>query len=374
MFEQFEMPAVDPWVHLFWAAPLLLVVTAWSMARRRHTLSIFGYDAVRSRAWIQSLGRRRWRRAVLFSLAIVFFTVAAVRPRCNPESETYKTASRDIAVLLDVSRSMLANDLQPSRLERAKDELMRLADHLHGDRVGLVVFAGDAVIKCPLTRNYSYFKSIVRHIATTSASQGGTRIGDAVRKALADLLGFHSSGPTLEAMGPKVGETVMADEMRGEKTSYADILLITDGEDHKSYPVKAAQQATGLNVGIYTVGLGSEEGSTIPIQGRDGQIEFLKDRDGRLVKSTLDSKTLLEMTNMAPRGAYLPVGTQNFDLRDFYDRTIAQDARRDVFEKRVFWTEIFQPFLLAGLFFYLLHLAVLERPKTGQLAIETAQE
>lgn len=373
MFEQFEMPAVDPWVHLFWAAPLLLVVTAWSIARRRHTLLVFGYDAVRSQAWLRSLTRRRWRRAILFSVAIVFFTAAAVRPRCNPESETYKTASRDVAVLLDVSRSMLAGDLQPSRLERAKDEIMRLADHLHGDRVGLVVFAGDAVIKCPLTRNYSYFKSIVRHIATSSASQGGTRIGDAVRKALSDLLGFHSSGETLGTEGPKVGETVMADEMRGEKTSYADVLLITDGEDHDSFPVKAAQRATQLNVGIYTVGLGSEEGSTIPIEGRDGRIEYLKDRDGQLVKSVLDSKTLLEMTNMAPRGAYLPVGTQNFDLRDFYDRTIAQDSRRDVIEKRVFWTEIFQPFLLAGLFFYLLYIAVVERSKTGQLAMEAAE-
>ncbi len=373
MFEQFEMPAVDPWVHLFWAAPLVLALTAWSTARRRQTLSVFGYDAVRSRSWLRALTRRRWRRALLFAAGIVFFTAAAVRPRCNPESQTYKTASRDIAVLLDVSRSMLANDLQPSRLERAKDEILRLADRLHGDRVGLVVFAGDAVIKCPLTRNYSYFKSIVRHVATTSASQGGTRIGDAVRKALGDLLGFHSSGEALKSEGPEVGETILADEMRGQKESFADILLITDGEDHDSYPVKAAQQATRLNVGIYTVGLGSEEGSTIPIQGAGGRIEFLKDRDGQLVKSGLDSKTLLEMTNMAPRGAYLPVGTQNFDLRDFYERTIAQDARRDVIEKRVFWTEIFQPFLLAGLLFYLLHIALLERPKVGQLAIESGE-
>ena len=370
MFEQFEIPAVDPWVHLFWAAPLLLLLYGWSMARRRHSLGIFGYDEVRSQPWLKALTRRRWRRGILLAVAIIFFTAAAVQPRCNPEHQTYKTASRDVAVLLDVSRSMLADDLQPSRLERAKDEIMRLADHLHGDRIGLVVFAGDAVIKCPLTRNYSYFKSVLRHITTTSASQGGTKIGDAVRKALTDLLGFHGRDDALERQEPKVGETVMADEMRGQKQSYADLLLVTDGEDHESYPIRAAQQAARLNVGIYTVGLGSEEGSTIPIKGTGGRIEFLKNRDGQVVKSTLDSKTLLEMTNTAPRGAYLPVGTQNFNLRDFFDRTIAQDARRDVAEKRVFWTEIFQPFLLAGLFFYLLHIALAERPRTGQLAID----
>ena len=210
MFEQFEIPAVYPWVHLFWAAPVLLLVSGWSLARRRHTLAVFGYDEVRSRTWLQSLTRRRWQRAILLGVAVVFFTAAAVQPRCNPDEQNYKTASRDIAVLLDVSRSMLAVDLQPSRLERAKDEIMRLADRLHGDRLGLVVFAGDAVIKCPLTRNYSYFKSTVRHVTSNSASQGGTRIGDAIRKALTDLLGFHGRDDTLHPPAPRVGETALA--------------------------------------------------------------------------------------------------------------------------------------------------------------------
>ena len=158
----------------------------------------------------------------------------------------------------------------------------------------------------------------------------------------------------------------MTDEMRGEKETYADILLITDGEDHDSYPIHAARSAASFNVGIYTIGLGDENGAPIPLQDEHGQSTFLKDRDGNVVMSRLDSGTLVEMTNMG-RGSFLPVGTKNFSLREFYDNTIARDTRHEVIEKQVFWTEIYQPFLLAGLLFYVFHLLLNDRPRQGQL-------
>ncbi len=372
MFEQFDLPALVPWVHLVWAAPLVLVLCGWGIARRRHVLTIFGYDRVRTELWLKSLGRRRWRRAIAFAFAIVLLTAAAVQPRCNPEEQQYRTSSRDVAILLDVSRSMLATDLQPSRLERAKDEISRLVDHLQGDRVGLVVFAGDAVIKCPLTRNFTYFKSVLRTIDTTSASAGGTNIGDAIRKATDDLLGLEADESPADAE-PGVGDRVMEEELRGRKESFADLLLITDGEDHGSYPVRAAEHAAALNVGLYTIGLGSETGSPIAIQTPDGNVEYVKDRDGNVVQSKLDAKTLIEMTNAAPRGVFLPVGTQHFSLVEFYDQRIAPNTRDEVTEKRVFWTEIFQPFLLAGLVLYVLAVTLPERPKKGQLALESVE-
>src|SRR2546422_1300002 len=263
MFEQFEL-ATDAriFLHLVWAAPLVLGLCAWSMARRARTLGIFGFDRARSAPWISSLRRRRWWRAGLLAAAVILLTAATVQPRCNPEKTSYKTSARDIAVLLDVSRSMLAGDLQPSRLERAKLELSKLCDHLKGDRLGLIVFAGDAVIKCPLTSNYTYFKRVLRDVSPRSTSQGGTRIGDAVRKALSDLLGVDRGESTTQR-GVKPGETVLEEERKGEKQTFADILLITDGEDMDSYPVHAARKAADLNVGIYAVGLGSEEGSPI---------------------------------------------------------------------------------------------------------------
>jgi Ca-activated chloride channel family protein len=188
-----------------------------------------------------------------------------------------------------------------------------------------------------------------------------------VRKALSDLLGIDR-GEAAPEEGVKPGETVIEEETRGKKETYADVLLITDGEDQDSYPVHAARRAADLDVGIYAVGLGSEEGSSIPVTGEGGRVEFLRSRAGEVHRSKLDSKTLQQMVDAAPRGRYLPAGTNNFDLVDFYQQTIAEEGGREVIEEQVFWTEIFQPFLLAGLALYLIHLVFPERPRRGALS------
>ena len=370
MFEEFELaPHAQQWIHLVWFVPLVVGLCAWGISARAKKLGVFGYDPARSLDWLRSLRRLRLRRAFLFAAALVCLTAAAVQPRANPEKTRFKTVARDIVVLLDVSKSMLAADLQPNRLERAKLELERLSEHLQGDRIGLIVFAGDAVIKCPLTSNYSYFKRMLRTVDPRSASQGGTKIGDAVRKALTDLLGIRNRTVETEEQGVKPGETVLAEERQGERENFADLVLITDGEDMDSYPVHAARAAAEANVGIYAVGLGSEQGSPIPITVVGDQVEYLRSGDGEIVRTKLDSKTLHEMVNAAPRGHYLPVGTYNFDLVDFFEKTVAQEEGRDIYDEQVFWTEIFQPFLLAGLVLYLLHVLAPERPKSGQLAL-----
>jgi Ca-activated chloride channel family protein len=373
MIQDFELASgAGHWIHLVWAAPLLLLLLAWSLSARARTLGVFGYDPARSAEWLASLRRRRWRRAIALAAAVLFLAAAAVQPRCNPEKTTYKTSARDIAVIVDVSKSMLASDLAPSRLERAKLELSRLCtpERLKGDRVGIIAFAGDAVIKCPLTSNYSYVQGVIKTLSPQSASQGGTRIGDAIRKALSDLLGADRGQEAPAADRARPGETVLEEELRGKKETFADILLITDGEDMDSYPVEAAKQAARVDVGIYAVGLGSEQGSPIPVRGEGGAVEYLRDPDGEVVRSRLDSKTLHEMVNMAPRGQYLPVGTQNFDLVDFYENTLDRESGREVVEEQVFWTEVYQPFLFAGIALYMAHLLLPERPRRGRLAIE----
>jgi Ca-activated chloride channel family protein len=228
-----------------------------------------------------------------------------------------------------------------------------------------VVFAGNAVIKCPLTSNYSYFRRVLRTIDYRSASQGGTRIGDGIRKTLSELLGARLQ--TQDDKGPAAGETVLAEERQAKAQSFADILLVTDGEDMDSFPLKAAQAAAAADVGIYAVGLGKPEGSPIPIRNAQGKVELLKARDGQVVQSKLDEKTLLDMVNASPRGSYLPVRTSDFDLADFFDKTIALEAGREIEDEEIAYTEIFQPFLLAGIAFYLAYLAWRERPRHGQL-------
>lgn len=357
------------WLWLLWASPLVIALAGWGMAARAARLRRFGYDAARSAVWLKTLWLRRWQKAFLLAIAMVFLTLSAAQPRANPQKTKFKATARDLAVVLDVSKSMLAEDIQPSRLERSKLELEDLCDAVKakgsGDRLGLVAFAGNAVIKCPMTSNYSYFKRVLRTVDFRSAPQGGTRIGDGVRKALSELLGARVQ--VQEDANPRAGETVLADERKARAESFADILIITDGEDMDSFPLKAAQAASVADVGIYAVGIGSPEGSPIPIRNARGAIELLKARDGEVVRSKLDEKTLLDMVNAAPRGGYLPVGTSDFDLADFFAKTIAQEVGREIEDEEIAYTEIFQPFLLAGLAFYAAYLARSERPRRGQL-------
>ena len=356
---------------LLWTVPAVLVIFAWSIPARMRKLALFGYDPIKSAPWLRSLRARRWMRAVLLSISLAFLALATAQPRGNPDKTRYKTTSRDIAVVLDVSKSMLADDIKPNRLERSKLELEDLCEAVKakgsGDRLGLIVFAGNAVVKCPLTSNYSYFKRVLRTIDAHSASQGGTRIGDAVRKALSELLGARPDAPA-EDEAAKPGETVITEERKAKREAFADILIVTDGEDMDSFPLKAAQAAREADIGIYAVGLGSEQGSPILIRGANGQVEPLKDRSGEVHLSKLDSKTLQDMINSAPRGSYYAVGTLNFDLADFFQKTIALEAGREVEDEQVSYTEIFQPFLLAGFVFYVFFLALNERPRQGQLA------
>lgn len=348
--------------HLAWTIPLVLLACAWGVARRRQILARFGIEPGRFGEWLAAGARRHWLRASVASIALLFFTLAAVQPRCNPEKTRFRQSARDIAVVVDVSRSMLAEDLKPNRLERAKLELDRLCDELKGDRIGLVAFAGNAVIMCPLTSNYSYFRSVLKNLSPRSASQGGTKIGDAIRKALKDLLGARVALRQDEPDDtPDAGETqVEAEATEPRERSFADILLITDGEDHRSYPEDAAERCAGVDVGLYIVGIGSEEGTPIPITTQGGNRELLK-YEGEIVKSRLGTKTLMEMIHRAPRGSFLPVKTANPDLVSFYRDVIAAEEGRDVWEEHVSWTEIYQAFLLAGIAFYWLFLVIPSR-------------
>jgi Ca-activated chloride channel family protein len=363
--------AADGFVHLLWAALLVLAAAAWGLARRRQRLEVFGLDAARHAAWLTACRRRRWTHACLLAVALAFLTAAAVEPRSNPTKESIRSRGRDLAVLLDVSRSMLADDLKPSRLERAKLELQRLADRLRGDRVGLIAFAGNATVLSPLTSNYSFFKSVVRNVSPQSASQGGTKIGDAIRKALKDLFGLQSSAPAADSehgkSGAEGGATVLASDEAPAQETYADILLITDGEDHSSYAERAAATAAEHGVGLYIVGLGSAEGSPIPIETEAGRKDLMY--KGEVHRSALDSTFLQNLTlvkaersDRTIRGAYLPAGTDNPDIADFYEKTLRAEKGREFFEEHVSWTEIFQPFLLAGFCFFLAFLALPERP------------
>jgi Ca-activated chloride channel family protein len=191
-------------------------------------------------------------------------------------------------VVLDVSRSMLAEDAAPSRLKRAKAEILDLLSKLKGHRVGLVAFAGRAQVLCPMTPDYGFFRVVLERADTRSVGRGGTRIGDGLRTAL-------------EAFGPGGGGARL-------------ILLITDGEDQDSYAVEAAKEVKKAGIRVVAIGFGDERGSEITLTDpKTGARSFLVDREGKVVQSRLDGKTLREIA-MATDGAYIPAGVAALDL------------------------------------------------------------
>jgi len=264
--------------------------------------------------------RRLWKEIALLT-ALAFLIIALTRPGWNPRPEKVKRMGRDVVFAIDVSRSMLAEDLAPNRLERAKLGVMDCVERLQGDRVGLVAFAGTAAVKCPLTLDYSFFRMAVDDLSPDSIARGGSMIGDAIRKCLDDIFD------------------------KREKR-FKDVILITDGEDHESFPAEAAKEAGRRGIRIIAVGLGSESrGKKIPITDKAGAKKYIKYK-GKYVRSTLDADTLRKMVKATPGGKYLNVSTGTIDLGQVYMDLVASAEKRELETRKVErYEEKFQIFL-----------------------------
>jgi Ca-activated chloride channel homolog len=309
-------------LYLLWIIPLLIAVYVYAWQKRRQALSAFIDTSLLKRITISvSYVRRRWK-AILLCLAVTFIVFALTRPGWNPKPKTIERQGRDLVFLLDVSKSMLAEDLAPNRLERAKLAISDCVESLQGDRVALVAFAGTSAVKCPLTLDYGFFGMMLENISVNSIARGGTMIGDAIRK-------------------------VMDDVFDDQEKKYKDVILITDGEDHDSFPVEAAKQAGERGIRLIAIGLGDEnEGKRIPITDENGHKTFAK-YQGQEIWSRLDADTLRKMVNATPGGKYLNVATQTIDLGEVYLNLVASAEKKDLESKTIKqYEEKFQIFLV----------------------------
>jgi Ca-activated chloride channel family protein len=281
----------------FWLLPFVVFLFFYSYSRGRRVISRFLDEVmVRRLVPVISFGRFLFS-CVCFSVALVFIIISAACPMFGEYFEDVSTRGCDVFVLLDVSRSMLAEDVSPNRLERAKSSIRDLLDKVVGDRVGLLVFAGKPIIKVPLTTDRVFYNEVLNGVDTKSAPSGGTAIGDAIRRALL-------------AMPSEVGRD-------------RAIVLITDGEDHESMPEEAALDAAESEVRIFVVGLGNAtEGGRIPVRDEHGNLTFLK-YDGREIWSKVDDKTLRKIAEITD-GAYIPAGDKLFDLGQIYSQNISK--------------------------------------------------
>jgi Ca-activated chloride channel family protein len=284
-------------VHLLWIAVALTALLAWLELRGRDVLGRFLSAVMQRRLADRPTGGRIALRMGLLGASLALGVLALMRPQTRGTTETLSSRARaDVMFALDVSKSMLAEDASPSRLARAKAEIDEMLDRLPDQRFGLIAFAGRAVEVCPLTPDRAFFRMVLRETDPRSASRGGTRIGAALRKAVA---AFRSGA------GAKL------------------VVLITDGEDQGSDPLGAAKEAARAGVRVIAIGFGSEQGSQIFVTDpATGARSAVVDRaTGQPVISRLDGE-LLRKVALATKGAYVPAGTSAVDL----DSIVAADV------------------------------------------------
>jgi Ca-activated chloride channel family protein len=230
---------------------------------------------------------------VLVSLALVLLLFAWWRPQYAGKARMVKDRGIDLVIVLDYSKSMYARDIPLSRIQRAKQELGRLLDKLHGTRVGLVLFAG-SVKELPVTTDYNAIKLFWGDTTPNDMPVGGTAIGLALTAGVRLLKRVRGKGPPRDQV----------------------ILLITDGEDHESEPIKAAEMARKLGIRVYTLGIGSPIGELIPEILEDGKQAGYVKYDGKFVTTKLDPKTLMKIARITS-GKYIQASAAHFGVDRF---------------------------------------------------------
>ncbi len=245
----------------FFLIALVLVLgifAFWSIMRKKKLLKLFGdLPLIMKNAPYISFARQR-TKVLLLLLGLTFVSMALARLQFGTHMELLKREGLDIVVALDVSNSMLARDMKPNRLVKAKQEINGIIERLKGDRIGLVVFAGQAFVQCPLTLDYSAARFLLGAMDQTSVSLQGTSLTTAIETS-----------------------TKMFDQ---QQRKHKVLLLLTDGEDHEPGAIQAAENARRDGIKIYTVGIGNSEGEPIPIVDRNGkQVGFKKDENGEVI-------------------------------------------------------------------------------------------
>ena len=242
----------------------------------------------------------QFRRALRFALQLLglaFALIALAQPRWGYTFQDVKRKGLDLLIAVDTSRSMLSNDVQPNRLERVKLAAQDLINELQGDRVGLIAFAGRAFLQAPLTIDYGAVVESINDLDTKTVPEGGTNISEAI------ALASRTFGKS--AMGNRA------------------LIIFTDGEELSGDAVKSAKAAADAGVRIFTVGVGTPQGSLIPISGENGETAFVKDSAGQVVKSKLDEKRLREVAQ-ASGGFYLQLENGPRTMQQIYSEGLAQ--------------------------------------------------
>lgn len=314
---------------LFVAVLALFIV--WALVRKKRQLKQFGdLPLIMKNAPYISFARQGGK-AVLILLGLVFITLALTRLQFGTHLEMLKREGIDLVIALDVSNSMLARDMQPNRLDKAKQEIQGIIQRLRGDRIGVVAFAGEAFIQCPLTLDYTAAEFLLGSMDQNSVSIQGTSIPSAIQMAT----------------------RCFEEKERQHKV----LLLLTDGEDHDKGSEEAAEEARREGVKIYTVGIGNPSGEPIPLFDRAGnQVGFKKDENGEVIITALNEEVLQKIA-LATGGKYYHATAGEMELDRIFAE-ISEMEKKELegtlvtrYDDRFQWPLLLAMVLVVGEFF-----------------------
>jgi Ca-activated chloride channel family protein len=310
--------------------PLFFVVQALMLRLRRRRIRRFGDEELVNALMPSYAGAKVWLRLSFFAIAFCFIVLAMARPQRGVKLKEQQLKGAEVIIALDVSNSMLAEDYSPNRLERAKLAISRVADKLHDDRIGLIVFAGDSYVQIPLTSDYISAKMFLNSISTGSVPVQGTAIGSAVDLAMRSF-------------------SDQSDKSRA-------IIVITDGENHEDDPVAAAQRAADMGVRVFTIGVGSKEGKFIPLP----EGGYITDSEGNNVVTRLDDVTLQEIAE-AGNGVYVHSSNREFGLDPIIEEVQKMEDKVMTTVTYEEYEELYMYFLAVAIFFLVVQMLVGDR-------------
>lgn len=317
--------AHEVWVYAYLAIPVMIMVFLLFYQWRKNAFRRFGEWKVIQPLFATVSNAKLISKFVLIILAALCLVTAVIGPQLGSKLEEVKRKGVDLVVCLDVSNSMNAEDLKPSRIERSKQALFRLIDKLDGDRLGIIVFAGQSYTQLPITTDYGAAKLMVSTINTDMVPTQGTAIGSAIELAVQSF-----------------GDSI--------RRHNAAIVIITDGENHEDDAIEAAKEAVDKGIVVHTIGMGSAGGAPIPIMQHGQRVGFMQDETGQTVMTKLDENNLMQIAD-AGKGKFIRASTSDDGLAIVFNELSKLTDRE--FSSQLFtdYEDQFQWFLGFGLLF-----------------------
>jgi Ca-activated chloride channel family protein len=330
--------------HLYWLLPIIVLFFIAIFRYKSRLLKRLGDEELMKRLTSNVSRKKQIGKVILIIFIFVILIFGLANPQIGTRLEEIKRKGIDIFIAIDISKSMLAEDIAPNRLDKAKHEISSFISQLQGDRVGLIVFSGLAFVQCPLTLDYSAANLFLKDIEAGIIPQPGTAISEAIKTSMSSFT--------------------------SRELKYKVLVLITDGEDHEGDPLEMAKEASKEGIIIFTIGIGSPQGAPIPEFNQYGaKTGYKKDRDGQIITTKLDVLTL-EKIAFETGGKFYISTTGEVELERILEEISEMEKKELASRKFTQFEDRFQYFIFMALILLIVETLLSERRKIKNLKMQ----